>query len=807
MVRILLSGRLALLLLAVAVAPEARAQAPGTLAPERYADVRVSGERLFERLAAAGVGVDHGEAGKAAGGAPSFRTVLSGRDLAAAQAAGLAVETLVPDLAAAAARRPAVCPTPPAPITGTMGCYPTFDETLAILDAMRAAFPAFVSARTSIGTTGEGRALWMVEIGDNPGVDEGEPEVLFTALHHAREPQGLATVLLSLWDLLRRGDAGDGEALYLLENRRLFVVPVLNPDGYVYNQTTNPDGGGFWRKNRRANAGGTFGVDLNRNYGYEWGRDNAGSSPDGASETYRGASAFSEPETAALRNFVDAHRIRVALNYHSFSNVLIYPWSFERDLYTPDSAAFADQGRLLTAANGYRAGTTNQTLGYITNGSSDDWMYGAAGARPPVFAYTPEVGSPQDGFWPDPSRLVPLAEENLAANRLAMRIAGPYLALSRIEVTPATGGNAFLDPGESARVRVCVVNVGRSALVGGGTVSITSLNPNADVGDVQGESIPVPIAPDQTYCFGPFSVSLSAAAPLGDLSGLRVVALLRDAFPQEFVLPPIRVGTPETLLADDASALANWTPAGAPAASGWGLTPTVFTSAPTSFADSPTGPYPPDTDRTLTLAAPLALTGSERLRFQIRVDTEPGYDVATVEAQAGTGPWTPLAGRFTTPSTSAAAPLPVGTPVYTDTQPFRQEDVSLAAFAGQSVRLRFRLRSDGSDQRDGVAVDDVRIERLVDGSGGVAGEPAAAPAAASLGAPVPNPARGRVRLPVTLPASGGEVAVFDALGRRVAVLAVVAGVAEWDTARVAPGVYVVRLRSAVGEASRRVVVR
>ena len=86
-------------------------------------------------------------------------------------------------------------------------------------------------------------------------MDEGEPETLWTALHHAREPQGLATVLYSVWDLLRSARQGDAEAQFLLAERRLFVVPVLNPDGYVYNQTTDPNGGGFWRKNRRRRLG------------------------------------------------------------------------------------------------------------------------------------------------------------------------------------------------------------------------------------------------------------------------------------------------------------------------------------------------------------------------------------------------------------------------------------------------------------------------------------------------------------------------------------------------------------------------
>jgi hypothetical protein len=128
--------------------------------------------------------------------------------------------------------------------------------------------------------------------------------------------------------------------------------------------------------------------------------------------------------------------------------------------------------------------------------------------------------------------------------------------------------------------------------------------------------------------------------------------------------------------------------------------------------------------------------------------------------------------------------------------------------AGPSVRVRFRLRSDGSQTRDGIYVDDLRIELLVNG-GAVAGEPGAAPRAGiALGVPSPNPARGVVRIPVTLgDARDATLDVFDALGRRVASLRPEAGVAEWDASLAAPGVYVVRLRTGRGEVSRRVVVR
>ena len=114
-------------------------------------------------------------------------------------------------------------------------------------------------------------------------------------------------------------------ASHLVNNRELWFIPAINPDGLVYNQSIAPNGGGMQRKNARQTCSGTpDGVDLNRNYSYMWGYDNEGSSNDGCDETYRGTAPFSEPETQAVRDFVESHDFPIAFNYHSYSNLLIY---------------------------------------------------------------------------------------------------------------------------------------------------------------------------------------------------------------------------------------------------------------------------------------------------------------------------------------------------------------------------------------------------------------------------------------------------------------------------------------------------
>ncbi len=296
---------------------------------------------------------------------------------------------------------------------GIMGGYYTYDQVVSELDSMRFSYPNLISEKTSLGLSIEGRNIWHVKISDNPDEEEGEPQILYTALHHAREPQGMATVLYFMYYLLENYGK-DPQVNYLIENREMYFIPVVNPDGYVYNQTTDPDGGGMWRKNRRLNSDGSYGIDLNRNYGYKWGYDDIGSSSDPTSGEYRGTESFSEPETQAIRDFCESHLIRLCLNYHTYGGVLIHPWNYV-DMMPPDAILYTDLASSLTEVNGYRFGPGGSSLGYIFNGGTTDWMYGEQSTKNKIIAMTPEVGP---AFWPDPSEIYPLAEENSHANML-----------------------------------------------------------------------------------------------------------------------------------------------------------------------------------------------------------------------------------------------------------------------------------------------------------------------------------------------------------------------------------------------------
>jgi hypothetical protein len=350
---------------------------------------------------------------------------------------------------------------------GSMGGYLTLDEVNAELDSMILDYPGLISAKQVIGTSVEGRPIYAVRISDNANVNEAEPEVLYTAVHHAREAESVSQLIFYMQYLLYNY-ANNDTLSCLLNERAMWFVPMLNPDGYAYNYSISPDGGGMWRKNRRDNLDGTFGVDLNRNYGHFWGYDDEGSSPFTSDNTYRGTAAFSEPETAAMRDFCNGHQFVNCLNYHTYSNLLIYPWGYDYGIYTPDSAIFVNLAITLTEANGYLFGTGDQTVGYIVNGDSDDWMYGEQTSKPKILAMTPEVGNDDDGFWPAVDRIIPLAEENIWAN-----VAHAWAAKSLVRI--GTTLASFTTTNTTLNLPLNVSNVGvETATV---TVGFSSTSP------------------------------------------------------------------------------------------------------------------------------------------------------------------------------------------------------------------------------------------------------------------------------------------------------------------------------------------
>ena len=256
--------------------------------------------------------------------------------------------------------------------------YHTYAETVADIQAVAAAHPDIVRV-SEYGRSVEGRALYVVKISDHVNRDESatEPGVLFFANIHAREH---LTAEQALWIIhhLAENYGRDPAVTNLVNEREIWIMPMTNPDGVEYDiEKTGIYH--LWRKNRRRNPDGSFGVDLNRNFGYKW-VCCGGSSSNPGFETYRGPAPFSEPETRAIRDFFLAHpSIRVSMNFHSFSELVLWPYGYTHsplpaDMDPVDYEILRRAGTHMARLSGYTPMQASHL--YIADGISDDWVYG-----------------------------------------------------------------------------------------------------------------------------------------------------------------------------------------------------------------------------------------------------------------------------------------------------------------------------------------------------------------------------------------------------------------------------------------------
>jgi len=584
---------------------------------------------------------------------------------------------------------------------GSMGGYYTFAEVVQKLDSMVLLYPNLITPKWSLGTTHEGRQIWAVKISDNPNVNENEPQVFFDALIHAREPQSMATVLYFMYYLLENYGINQ-EVTYLVNNREIYFVPVLNPDGYVYNQTTNPSGGGDWRKNRRNNSG-SYGVDLNRNFGYKWGFDNTGSSSTPSSETYRGPSSFSEPEAFYFRDFVQSKNIKTHINYHSYNNSIIYPWGYINQL-TPDSSTYIEYASYMSQFNGYDYGNSYQTLSYVSNGTVRDWMYGEQTSKGKAYSYTFEVGSYSDGFWPPQSRIFPLAQGNLVPNLFNTWVAGDFIKYISTEYD-----KPYFMPGDSVNMSVTLRNYGLSTGLNIG-VELVSLNGSAQV------LSPV-LNVDSIQSRSNYTTASEIAFKImEDAPHTQMIKLLCRTSVQGVIMSSdtisLPLGIPAYRFRDSSNTVTtNWSVSSTPVNPVWGETNTSFVTAPNSFTDSPSGNYVASATVTMTTLNPIDLMNaiSPKLIFWTRYDIESNWDYGQVKISTNNGStWIALQGKYTEPGQGTFQPN--GQPVYDGLRSaWVKEEISLAPYSNNMIKLRFELRSDGSIHKDGWYVDDIGV--------------------------------------------------------------------------------------------------
>jgi carboxypeptidase T len=669
------------------------------LTSDQYKHVKVfiADGQAFRKLLSSGIDFE-GASGKIGGW---VEVTVSSEELDRIQTLGFQTQVTIEDLTKYFSRRLTKVPYNALGFgDGSMGGNYTFDEVVQQLDSMRTSYPELISEKFSIGNTLQGRDIWAVRLTKNPDISTSKPEVLYTGLTHAREPQGMMNLIYFMWHLLQNYGS-DPEATYLVDNRQLYFVPVINADGYEANRRISPTGGGMRRKNMRnvVSDNDYDGVDLNRNYGYMWGFDNVGSSPYTDYETYRGTGPFSEPETQTIALFCQLHNFRLALNYHSYGMDLLYAWDYTTLFESPDSVQYAEYGKDMTKFNKYIYGASGKNL-YLVNGGATDWMYGDQDTKNKILAMLPEVGSSSDGFWPSSSRILPIAQENLYPNLYLANVAGSYPRLFQYTIEDSSG-DGFLENGEPFTVHLSIRNKGLD----------TTQNLSLDV-STSGTAIRTPV---HTYSIPSlasltnYEISLPCSVGSHTPVGYQYLYATITENPSRFMYDTIKVfiGKLHLTFSDSAEhGMTNWD-----AGVNWGLS-TLAHSPLNSFTDSPEGNYTDLVDNSMTMISPITLNHVEKayLKFWCRWDIESGYDFVTVEASSNGGAnWQTLNGAYTRLGSGIGVQT-AGTYGYDGThKEWIEEEMDVSQYVSSNFKIRFRLRSDEYVNYDGFYVDDIRL--------------------------------------------------------------------------------------------------
>lgn len=672
---------------------------------QNYSRVKINtGSEGLRFLAEQGVAVDHGTYKKDT----HFITDLSEDEIEILKANGFTYEILIADVIKfyqdqnknpATSAKNELCNSssggsslPAVPVNfsvpSTYGGYFKYAEMLSELDQMAAAYPSLITVKAPISTflTAEGRPIYHVKISDNPNVEEAEPEVLYTAIHHAREPMGMSETIFYMWYLLENY-ASNPEIAFLLNNTELYFVPCVNPDGYVYNEVNTPAGGGMHRKNRNPAVGtSNKGVDINRNYSYGW--NTTGVSPNVNNDTYPGTGPFSEPETQAMKWLNENHTFVSAFNAHTYSNLLLFPIGTTVAEFADHHDYFNDLGQHMCKNSVFTA-QKSSTL-YPASGDSDDYMYKVdigVGLKDTVFAFTPEIG---ESFWPPMVDILPTCQEMFFPNLVLAHMAHKYLVVKEDDPTLiATTSGTFHH------------NVQRLGLENGAvTVSLVPLLNVQSVGAPVTYNLAIREMDDSNI-----SYTLSPSIQLGDEVKYIIETNYGTWIDRDTIYKIY--GSYVQQAFDDASTNTNWT-------GSWALTSSDFYSATNSFTDSPSGNYNNNANTSYQFNNSIDLTNATgaQISFFAKWEIEAEYDYCQFQVSTDNGTtWNGQCGLYTNAGTSADGSVqPDGEPIWDGAQAsWVREEIDLSDYLGQIIKVRFVLKADPGTRGDGFYFDDFTV--------------------------------------------------------------------------------------------------
>lgn len=460
-----------------------------------------------------------------------------------------------------------------------------------------------------IGQSWEGRDLIAYRF-TGPGDASNRPAVLFNNMCHAREwisPMTGAYIAQTLAE----GYGTDPRITALLDTCVVHLIPIANPDGYLFSWTP---GGRLWRKTRRLNGDGTFGVDWNRNFAEGWG---IGSSGITTSEVYRGTAPFSEPETQAFRDYVLANpAIAAHIDFHSFGQLVLWPWGDRPETPPePDFTRLVDLGigmvDAIRAVNGAvyipQAGIDLSVAG----GTSPDWTYAATGA----LGYTVELRpvSSNPGFILPADQIIPTATE---ATEAALLMAE---SVAQRAIATYTAGGERLTAQQDTPVSIEVTALNATSLT----------NPRFEIELPAQPPLTIPATPvGVAGVAGTYTATFPAAA-CGDLASVVFRAETEAGDPGPRVpatgVRLIEAVSIDTGFADDFEAAGGWAVTNNPTGSG------TFTGAweradPTGTAAQPENDFSPAGTLCYVTGASATSLGSNDIDNGVTILTSPSLD-------------------------------------------------------------------------------------------------------------------------------------------------------------------------------------
>ena len=540
------------------------------------------------------------------------------------------------------------------PLGSMQGNY-TWSEVNQRYNELKNLYPDIISDKLIIGESIEGNDIWAFKLSDNPNQNENEPEILYTGLTHAREPLSMTNLFYFVQKLSEGYFSGsDQEATYLVNERELWFIPVVNPDGYIYNELMAPDGGGMHRKNRRdtgCGSGTEQGVDINRNYGYNWGANDTGSSPDPCYATFRGDEAFSEPETRAVRDFINEKNFVNVLHYHSYGNMYIHPYGDSSLPDEPDLTIYRELAQIMAGHNNFNVGTGFEMVGYTVNGDAVDWSYGEKN----IIAYTPEIGSSGHGFWPSSNQVEILCFNQYEPNKIFAFSAGSDFILFDYSFT-----SDIINSGERVGVAIEIKNRGLMTSNGPVIVILESLNNFVHINENEHQLDQIDSWESQIFNF---EIDISEQIVYYSKVGIELAVHDANSYVRYDTIE-FYIGTPSLIYSENFNdGIGQWITNG-----DWGLTNNPAYGA-FALTDSPSGDYGAEqtTMAVLNEEFDFSFIVNPYVSFNAMWEIEDGFDFVRFEALTPDNGWVSLEGMHTV-SGNGVTVQPLGQPGYDGNQ-------------------------------------------------------------------------------------------------------------------------------------------